>query len=155
MVDADFTAEQCRSVVPAAVADIAAAAGRPILVFEGTQPYSASQARDLISRGVYVIAGAATPPGVLGMTRPEGRDASHPQCITQVGTLLSPRIFSDPLLAPLAQAVVLHELLHGLGAAHAEPGTAFHSIMTPAIEQPGWASHLTAFDTAALRAAYQ
>ena len=154
LVDADMSADQCKATVVPAIKAINGAIGHPVFEFLGTAPMPAKESvAALIKSGVYVIGGAPDlPANVLGVTGPANTDAANPGCITRVYTLVSTQIWG--IEAEYAQAVVLHEMVHALGAGHATSGAAYRSVETPSVGDKSWVNRLTIFDIAALRAAY-
>lgn len=153
MLDSDFTLAQCVHHVPQMVAAVNEAAAQPLFHYSVAVPFSKEALASFLRSGAYVVFGSRDlPPGVGAVTFPQAADSKRSDCITSVYTVVNALTWKLP--ADVQQAVILHEALHALGAGHAQPGTAFRSVMTPAVKQPGWTAHISIFDRAALRAAY-
>lgn len=132
-------ARKC-AAVGRALGKINAAVGYQLLV----GPFWAS-ADELVAAkpagAVTYVVQRPLPAGVLGLTA----------YATKVAVVvLSPDIWAD---ANETDSVVLHELLHSVGAGHAEQLGNYPSVERP-VWQPGAPTELTRGDIAALRAAY-
>lgn len=140
VVDADMTPERCVFVL-AAVDKINVAVGFELL--QAPQIMRGEEFVEEAPRGLAVtyVAIDKLPPGVLGLTGLRKSTAF---------VLLAPFIWADPAMR---DSVVLHELLHSVGADHAPQRGAWGSVERPAWA-PGAPTELTDADVASLRAAY-
>lgn len=152
LVDNDFTEQQCNDAVVPAIKAINETAGQPLFHYLGARPFDMALGHSLVMGGVYVIIGSQMQEGILGETRTRfDENPYHPHCIQAVMTALLPSIWTNP---NFARGVVLHEMLHALGAAHADPHARYESNMMPSANHPHWKNAMTPSDAAALRAMY-
>lgn len=140
VVDEDMTANKC-AIVAAAIDKINAAVGFQLM--QAPEPMSPAAFMGEVEAGLPVtyVAIDRLPPGVLGLTGVRGR--------TMI-VVYAPFIWADPAMR---DSVVLHELLHAVGAGHAEQKGMYGSVERPGWE-PGAPTDLTPADVASLRAAY-
>lgn len=152
LVDNDFTEAQCQETVVPAIIAINNAAGQRLFHFAGIEPFDMARGHTLVLSGVYTIFGSRMPEGILGETRSRfSTEPTAPYCIDYVQTSILPSVFAN---MPFARGVVLHEMLHALGAAHADLGARYESNMMPNANSPHWRNAMTPNDLAALRAMY-
>ncbi len=85
----------------------------------------------------------------LGVTMP---DMDDKQLIRRAVIALNPDLLGK--FSAYAVAVMAHELLHALGAMHAECSAPFKSIMAPAVTCPAASEHVSYGDRQVLRNAY-
>lgn len=148
MIDTDMTHERCDAVVRA-VDKIDSAVG-----FELFQVPTEIPLTDLPAYGghseVVLVGADRLQPGILGLTGYKVTDLQPGGWLAAEIIVFDISIWNDPLAA---DSVVLHELLHAVGAEHAAQEGAWESVMRPGWT-PGAPIELTAADLAALRAAY-
>lgn len=157
-LDANFTLQQCLNTVPAGIDALNKAAGREVLRFDG---FVAKQdVGAAFEQGMLVILGdklntkKAFKSGhyTLGSTHPKVAETDKTFCIERVFIAIDVNVWTN--LEPPAQAgVVLHELGHAIGLAHAE-GAGYGSFMSPAINNKNAQDRLSESDAAAIRFVY-
>lgn len=152
LVDDEMNIAQCRRTVLPAIEEINKAVGREIYRFDGFSTFDGATALLQLNAGIYLIMGAkALPAETLGTTQTIGSDfAPTFNCIDRVVTRINPILWGRPY----ETAVLVHEMVHALGAGHTPDGGAFGSIMLPQVGSPTWRDHLTEFDIANLRRVY-
>lgn len=151
--DADMNAAQCNELVPYAVFEINRAIGREVLVYAGVIPGDDAVVRARYAAGDLVVFAAKLPENVLGMTVPAVSLAANGDaaCIDRVITVLDVALLNEKRV--VAAPVLIHELVHALGFAHAPPGH-YGSIMAPAVSSDQASLHLTPADIRSLRDTY-
>jgi len=148
MIDADMTHERCDDV-GRAVNKINEAVGYELLQEPTEIPLVDIQPvgghSEVILVGVDVLQR-----GVLGVTAYKINTALGGYLAAEM-VVFDIQIWKDPLAV---DAVILHELIHAIGAGHADQESGWESVMRPAY-QPGAPINLTPADLAAIRAAYR
>ncbi len=153
-IDKEFTMQQCMDTVIPAINDINLAAGRPLYHFAGFQTYDQDTVHLLVNTGIYVVFGGDLRKGILGETRIQF-DPTVSQCISAVFTVLDDSVWAhEEELHGFARGVVLHEMLHALGAQHADVSAQYDTNMMPSASMERWKPYLTPSDVLALRGIY-
>jgi hypothetical protein len=153
VIDADMTAARCDDVARA-VDKIDSAVGYELLA--APRHITMAEVKALKPRDEVIVVGVDSLTDlhdfggvVLGVTRAsEYHKDTGVMCLQLI--VYSPEIWLDDAMM---QSVVLHELLHAVGAEHAAQPGAFLSVEMPAW-RPGAPTELTPGDISALRAAY-
>jgi len=156
MADKDMSVAFCEGPVHAAVAIVNEALGQDRLHFSGTVPASVENLVAGLNKEQIIVYGDTLQPGVAGLTLAKSaKKAPSPDCLGPTVVMIDKAFTTyDSRAQQYALAVIIHEMLHSIGAEHAPSRGAYHSIMTPALQDPSWANHITVFDRAALRTAY-
>lgn len=124
----DSPDEFCAAIF-AAVTEMNAMVGREIFHYDGELTKAQSQA--VYERGGYVVSLVdslkAFGPGTLGVTFTHVEDNA---CISRVLTAIDAKFWTARSRAD-SHITILHEMCHGIGAAHTDPRSSFASPMLP------------------------
>lgn len=130
-----------------AVAIINAAVGRPIYRYIGSLPVGTVM--ESVTAGIHVVMDGETPAGAAGFTA--FKENNH--CIYRSITVVNGKLI-ETIHGPMG-AIVLHELIHALGAGHADgAGESFGSVMAPALDSPHFTRGLSPLDAYTLHTVY-
>jgi hypothetical protein len=145
-----MSAEWCGAHVREAVAQINEAAGREVLAYGGTIQATPAQVSAAVAAGaIPVWTDTIKSLGLTNFNFDERKGA--PDCVGVALVRLSRDLQTSS--AAVAQICVTHELLHAIGAAHAEPGV-YRTIMAPSADSPNMAGKITRWDANAIRYMY-
>lgn len=147
VLDAEMSVDHCDAVLTA-VDKINAAVGYELLSVPRHTGLDESRAALPERETIYVGVTTLTP-GILGVTYPVLYEKDTGYLHLEV-IVLDPQIFRDNFMR---DSVILHELVHAVGADHAAQQSSWDSVLRPAW-QPGAPVELTKADIASLRAAY-
>ena len=146
-----LTEDECASLVGGAVADINNAVGYEVLHYAGT--ISRSDADEAVLAHLLVVQEGNLKPGFLGVTNVH----EYQHCLSTVYTALSSDMLKGAYepYGVVPRAVLAHELIHALGAGHADGATqSFGSVMAAATTDDHAAVALTDMDKITLQLAY-
>ena len=153
IVSDGFDVAACDRIVKPAIKAVNEGAGVKLFRFQGRlQAGDSNGIAQAYKDGTYIVfENKDMAPEMYAFT--VGRPSSFTDaqlCIEKVYTMLNPTVLGTPYEVP----VMVHEMLHALGASHTVAGSPFGSIMTESVGAPNWRDHLTEFDVENLKRVY-
>lgn len=155
VADADYPAPVCLRDVPEAINEVNKAVGHEVFRFNGIiSPLGMTNSVQHGELPVFGLKQIDLPhPSVLALTVPHAKIINNLPCISTVVIAVGPRIAGLEYSPFNPVWVLAHELVHALGAEHADPDGGFVSRMEPAYP-PRLHKTFTQADINTLRAVY-